>query len=235
MSIQKGEKRWIFEGDFKGCLDNLNHDYILGKIGDFPYKALIIKWLKADYVDNGTFNETESGSGQGNIVSPLLANIALMGMEEALGIRYRVQNKNGKYAGHTNETVYSLSFYADDFVIVCKTKEDAEKVYDKLKPYLKQRGLELSEEKTRIVEITEGFNFLGFNIRMMPTWYGEILLTRPSKETMKKSKEKIRDTFRKCNGRKIEELISQLSPITGHHSTPNRHLRKSTTISGIKL
>ena len=65
-------------------------------------------------------------------------------------------------------------------MIVCKTKEDAEKVYDKLKPYLKQRGLELSEEKTRIVEITEGFNFLGFNIRMMPTWYGEILPIKSS-------------------------------------------------------
>lgn len=125
-----------------------------------------------------------------------------MGMEEALGIRYRAQNKNGKYAGHTNETVYSLSFYADDFVVVCKTKEDAEKIYDKLKPYLEARGLELSEEKTRIVNISEGFNFLGFNIRMFPTWYGEILLTRPSKETMKKSKDKIREIFRKCTEEK---------------------------------
>lgn len=213
MSTQKGGKRWIFEGDFKGCFDNLNHEYIMDRIGDFPYRTLIEKWLKAGYVDNGVFNETESGTGQGNIVSPLLANIALTGMEEALGIRYRAQNKNGKYAGHTNETVYSLSFYADDFVIVCKTKEDAEKVYDKLNPYLKQRGLELSEEKTRIVEITEGFNFLGFNIRMMPTWYEEILLTRPSKETRKKSKEKIRDIFQKCNGRKTNELISQLNPV----------------------
>lgn len=213
MSTQKGGKHWIFEGDFKGCFDNLNHEYIMDRIGDFPYRTLIEKWLKAGYVDNGVFNETESGTGQGNIVSPLLANTALTGMEEALGIRYRAQNKNGKYAGHTNETVYSLSFYADDFVIVCKTKEDAEKVYDKLKPYLKQRGLELSEEKTRIVEITEGFNFLGFNIRMMPTWYEEILLTRPSKETRKKSKEKIRDIFQKCNGRKTNELISQLNPV----------------------
>ena len=146
VSTQKGGKRWIFEGDFKGCFDNLNHEYILNKIGDFPYKNLINKWLKAGYVDNGVFNETDTGSGQGNIVSPLLANIALMGMEEALGIRYRAQYKNGKYAGHTNETAYTLSFYADDFVVVCKTREDAEAVYDKLKPYLTARGLELSEE-----------------------------------------------------------------------------------------
>lgn len=214
MSTQKGGKRWIFEGDFKGCFDNLSHEYILNKIGDFPYKELIKKWLKAGYIDNGVFNDTESGSGQGNIVSPLLANIALMGMEETLGIRYRAQNRKGKYAGHTNETAYSLSFYADDFVVVCKTKEDAEAIRDKLKPYLEVRGLELSEEKTRIVDISEGFNFLGFNIRMFPTWYGEILLTRPSKETMKKSKDKIREIFHKCNGRKTDELIHQLNPVT---------------------
>lgn len=213
VSTQKGGKRWIFEGDFKGCFDNLNHEYILNKIGDFPYKNLIKKWLKAGYVDNGVFNETDTGSGQGNIVSPLLANIALMGMEEALGIRYRAQYKNGKYAGHTNETAYTLSFYADDFVVVCKTREDAEAVYDKLKPYLTARGLELSEEKTRIVNISEGFNFLGFNIRMFPTWYGEILLTRPSKETMKKSREKIREIFQKCNGRKTDDLIRQMNPV----------------------
>lgn len=83
-----------------------------------------------------------------------------MGMEETLGIRYRAQNRNGKYAGHTNETAYSLSFYADDFAIACKTREDAEKIYDKLKPYLEARGLELSEEKARIVNISEGFNSL---------------------------------------------------------------------------
>lgn len=82
MSTQKGAKRWIFEGDFKGCSDNLNHGYILNKTADLPFKSLISKWLRAGYIDNGVFNETTSGSGQGNIVSPLSANIALMGMEE---------------------------------------------------------------------------------------------------------------------------------------------------------
>lgn len=110
-------------------------------------------------------------------------------------------------------------------VIVCKTREDAEGVYDRLKPYLTTRGLELSKEKTRIVNISEGFNFLGFNIRMFPTWYGEILLTRPSKETMKKSKEKIREIFQKCNGRKTDDLIRQLNPViiglTGYWSPFN--------------
>lgn len=68
-STQKGGKRWIFEGNFKGCFDNLSHEFILNRIEDFPYKDLIRKWLKG-YVDNNVFNETESGTGQGNIVSP---------------------------------------------------------------------------------------------------------------------------------------------------------------------
>lgn len=210
---RKGAKRWIFEGDFKGCFDNLNQEYILNKIADFPFKNLIKKWLKAGYVDKEVFKETEIGSGQGSIISPLLANIALMGMESILGIKYRAQYKNGVYAGHTNETAYTLSFYADDFVVVCKTKEQAEDIHIKLQTYLKERGLELSEEKTRIVNISEGFNFLGFNIRMFPTWFGEILLIRPSKETMKKSKEKIRQIFKECHGRNADFLVRKLNPL----------------------
>ena len=67
LSCHWGNKRWIFEGDFKGCFDNLKHDYIMEQIKEFPYGDLIIRWLKAGYVDNGVFNETESGSGQGGL------------------------------------------------------------------------------------------------------------------------------------------------------------------------
>jgi len=77
----KTARKWIFEGDFKGCFDNLSHEHILDKIGNFPEKAIIEKWLKAGYVDNGTFNETDRGTPQGGVISPLLANIALHGME----------------------------------------------------------------------------------------------------------------------------------------------------------
>ncbi|AGK99449.1 group II intron reverse transcriptase/maturase [Clostridium pasteurianum] len=206
-------KRWIFEGDFKGCFDNLNHDYIMEQLKEFPYSNLIGKWLKAGYVDNSIFNETQFGSGQGNIVSPLLANIALMGMEDILGIKYKPVKSNGEIVSYTNGTKYTLVFYADDFVVMCNTQKDAEDVYELLKLYLEKRGLELSKEKTRIVTIDEGFNFLGFNIRMYKIFQGEKLLIKPSKESIKKSKETISNEIKKLKGNNVSSVINKLNPI----------------------
>ena len=196
-----------------GCFDNLNHDYIMNQIKEFPYADLIGKWLKAGYVDNGVFNETESGSGQGNIVSPLLANIALMGMEDILGIKYKPVKGNGGIVSYANETKYKLVFYADDFVVMCNTQKDAEDVYGLLKPYLEKRGLELSKEKTRVVTIEEGFNFLGFNVRLYRTCQGEKLLIKPAKESIKKSKETISKEIQKLKGNNVSAVIDKLNPI----------------------
>ncbi|MFB6729026.1 reverse transcriptase N-terminal domain-containing protein [Bacillus mobilis] len=82
-------KMWVFEGDFQGCFDNLNHDYILESINGFPNNNIIKKWLKAGYIDENVFHDTNEGTPQGGIVSPLLANIALHGMEKEIGIRYK--------------------------------------------------------------------------------------------------------------------------------------------------
>lgn len=213
LSCCRGNKRWIFEGDFKGCFDNLNHDYIMEQIKEFPFADLIEKWLKAGYVDIGVFNETEFGSGQGNIVSPLLANIALMGMEELLGIKYKPVKSNGRNVSYANESKYTLVFYADDFVIMCNTQKDAEDIHRLLKPYLEKRGLELSKEKTRVVPIEDGFNFLGFNVRLYPTCQGEKLLIKPSKESIKKSKETISKEIQKLKGNNVSAIIDKLNPI----------------------
>lgn len=213
LSCRRGNKRWIFEGDFKGCFDNLNHEYIMNQIKEFPYTDLIGKWLKAGYVDNGVFNETKSGSGQGNIVSPLLANIALMGMEDIFGIKYKPVRGKGGILSYTNQTKYTLVFYADDFVVMCNTQKDAEDVYGLLNPYLEERGLELSKEKTRIVTIEEGFNFLGFNVRLYRTSQGEKLLIKPSKESIKKSKEAISKEIQKLKGNNVSAIIDKLNPI----------------------
>ena len=82
------KREWVFEGDFKGCFDTLNHDFIIRQLEGFPESELIAKWLKAGFVDNKVFNETDEGTPQGGIISPLLANIALHGMEQVLGIKY---------------------------------------------------------------------------------------------------------------------------------------------------
>ncbi len=208
-----GNKRWIFEGDFKGCFDNLNHDHIMEKIKDFPGRAVAERWLKAGYIDNDVFNRTEKGSGQGSVISPLLANIALHGMEEQLGIKYKTFVRSNGYQCVNNLSRYSMAIYADDFVIICKSKEDADEIYDKLKPYLECRGLELEPSKTRVVEITEGFDFLSFNVRIYQTSTGDKLLIKPSKEAVKKSKKQISNKIKELNGHNVGKVIRILNPI----------------------
>lgn len=161
----KSTRKWIFEGDFKGCFDNLNHRYIMDCLTGFPARDTIQKWLKAGFVDNDSFNDTDSGTPQGGIVSPLLANIALHGMGEELGVNYYMDKGYHKLARKSVGVVQ----YADDFVIVCKTKEEAISMYERLKPYLNKRGLTLAEDKTKVTHIEEGFDFLGFNLRQYET------------------------------------------------------------------
>ncbi|MCU5131811.1 group II intron reverse transcriptase/maturase [Bacillus cereus] len=214
----KSKKKWIFEGDFKGCFDNLNHDYILEQLSDFPAKDTIAKWLKSGFVDNGVFNETEAGTPQGGIVSPLLANIALHGMEEEIGVKYRskTEKKTGKVFHEVFDTK-TVVRYADDFVILCETKEEAESMYEKLKSYLEKRGLELAPEKTKVVHISEGFDFLGFNFRHYPTnkEKGKLwkMIVKPSKKSQAKMVEKIGECFKKHKGGNVATLINDLNLI----------------------
>ena len=198
----KNGRRWIFEGDFKGCFDTLNHKYIINCLKGFPATKLIEKWLKAGYVDSGVFEKTEEGTPQGGIISPLLANIALHGMEKALGIKYTIKG---------NRTPYSVCRYADDFVVMCRTETEALKVYEKLEEYLKVRGLTLAENKTKITHIEQGFDFLGFNIRKYEN--GTKLLIKPSKDSIKAFKAKIAELFKNNHGDNVKNLIYELNPL----------------------
>lgn len=200
---------WAFEGDFKGCFDNLSHDHIMEKIGAFPNKRVIRKWLIAGFVDNNVFNETLVGTPQGGIISPLLANIALDGMEKEIGVRYIMKgNQQNRLV-----SPHSVVRYADDFVILCETKKQAHEMYEKLKPYLDTRGLELAPDKTKITHLSEGFEFLGFNVRRYQSNDREKLLIKPSKTSIKEAKRKISDIFRECHGKSVEILIGKLNPI----------------------
>ena len=212
------KKRWIFEGDFKGCFNNLNHDYIIKQLGDFPAKEMVQQWLKAGFVDNDVFNKTEFGTPQGGIISPLLANIALHGMEEEIGIKYssKTYSKTGNVQ-HEVKGTKSIVRYADDFVILCETQNEAENMYEKLKPYLEKRGLELAPEKTRVTHISEGFDFLGFHFRQCRTkkekgrlWK---LIIKPNKKSQSNMKNKIRECFKKNQGANVASLISDLNSI----------------------
>ena len=122
----------------------------MNQLANFPYKELVNKWLKAGIVYESVFFDTEFGTPQGSIISPLLCNIALHGMEEELGVK--INNK-----GMTMTGSRSIIRYADDFVVLCYTKEDAEKAKGELGGLLDKRGLKVSEAKTRIKHVTEGF------------------------------------------------------------------------------
>ncbi|MCY9665836.1 group II intron reverse transcriptase/maturase [Paenibacillus alginolyticus] len=210
----KTYRSWIFEGDFKGCFDNLNHEFILNQVSRFPATDIIKKWLQAGYVDNEVFHTTEAGTPQGGIISPLLANIALHGMEDAIGVRYETKpSLVSKGSLSLKKDSPGVIRYADDFIIICHSREEAESMYGKLEPYLRDRGLQLSQEKTKITYIQDGFDFLGFNFRRYQRKRGPVFLVTPSKESVKKAYAKVKDVFLRNTGKNVYRLIGELNPI----------------------
>ncbi|BAZ46916.1 RNA-directed DNA polymerase (plasmid) [Chondrocystis sp. NIES-4102] len=202
------KKKWVVDADIKGCFDNIDHEQLLSTIGNFPGRSLIKEWLKAGYVDNNIFHTQNSGTPQGGIISPLLANIALHGMENALGIIY---NSRGDSIGKR-----IVVRYADDFVILCESKQDADKARSDIDNWLSLKGLNLSSEKTNIVHITEGFDFLGFNIRhykVNNTKTGYKLLIKPSKKFLQNTRKDLREIFLKHSGERIGKLIGEINPV----------------------
>ncbi|MGB8898278.1 MAG: reverse transcriptase domain-containing protein [Methylocella sp.] len=178
-----GRRKWVLDADIEGAFDNIGHEALLKAIGEFPARELIRQWLKAGYMEQGMFYASESGTPQGGVISPLLANIALHGMEAAVGVKYISRGDNvGKRC---------LVRYADDFVVFCETENDARKAKAEVSAWLATRGLRLSEAKTRIAHLSEGFDFLGYNVRQYPaptTRAGLKLLIKPSRKSMKKLK-----------------------------------------------
>ena len=215
LASAKGNRKWVLDADIKGAFDNIDHEKLLDLIGNFPARELIRQWLKAGYLEDGVFHDTEAGTPQGGVISPLLANIAFHGMEEALGVRYWLK-KTKTYATELNPKSVGLVRYADDFVVFCHTQEAAEQAREKLKVWFAERGLTFSEEKTRIVHLTEGFDFLGFNVRqyeVRDSKSGFRLLIKPSKKSVLAMKKKLKDTFRRWQGFQVDELIKDLNPV----------------------
>jgi len=215
LASAKGNRRWVLDADIKGAFDNIGHEKLLEHIGNFPARELVRQWLKAGYLEDGVFHDTDAGTPQGGVISPLLANIAFHGMEEALGVRY-ITRKGKPYASELHPKSVGLVRYADDFVVFCHAREEAEKAKEKLKDWFAERGLTFSEEKTRIVDLDEGFDFLGFNVRQYKVTNsktGYRLLIKPSKIKVKEMGRRLKDTFRKWHGYSVDELIKDLNPV----------------------
>lgn len=130
-------------------------------------------------------------------------------MEEELGVKYHLDGENHKLARNSVGVVK----YADDFVVVCKTKKEAINIYEKIKIYLDKRGLALADDKTKITHISDGFYFLGFNLRQYKINTGMRLLIKPSKASVKKARETIKNVFIQLRGKPVGDLIQKLNPI----------------------
>ena len=210
----QGKRVWVLDADIQGAFDTIDHHMLLNAIQNTPGRELIRQWLKAGYVEAGKHHETPSGTPQGGIISPLLANVALHGMEEALGTKRR---QDTSHRGRRDErNAFALVRYADDFVVLTRTKEQAEEAAVILKPWLAERGLLLSEEKTQVVHLRQGFDFLGFTFRQFSSKRkrsGRVLLTTPSKQSVQRLKKRLRDEWLKLCGKDVETAVKTLNPI----------------------
>jgi len=194
--------QWILEGDIKGCFDNISHDWLMTHI---PMdKEILRKWLKAGFINLKKLFPTTAGTPQGGVISPLLANMTLDGLERSLREKFSRTKRMGQCS-----KVHFIR-YADDFVITGSSKELLE---TQVKPlvisFLKERGLTLSEEKTVVTHIGEGFDFLGKNIRK----YRGKLIIKPTKQGIKNVLDKVRKVLKANRTASQENVIKQLNPI----------------------
>ncbi len=215
---RKDSATWVLEGDIKGCFDYINHHWLWQNI---PMdKKILRQWLKAGFVENKQLYPTTQGTPQGGIISPTLANMTLDGMEAAIDTAFGAKIRSDGLRRNNPYKIHLIR-YADDFVITATDKEILEnKVKPLIEDFLEQRGLLLSPEKTKITHITQGFDFLGQNIRMFPK--GK-LLVRPSKLAIKSVKEKLKDIIVKHRGTQAAVLIRNLNPVITGWANYHRH------------
>ena len=201
------KRLWVLDADLAAAFDRLDHDHISRSLGWFPGRGLVRQWLKAGVVEDGRFTPTEEGAPQGGVISPLLMNVALHGMEAAAGVRYYDTGTNTvRTVPHCPVVVR----YADDLLALCHTREQAEQVKAQLAQWLAPRGLAFNEDKTRITHLEQGVDFLGFNIRRYPN--GK-LLTKPSNDAVRRIRKRLSIEVRALRGSNADGVISKLNPI----------------------
>jgi RNA-directed DNA polymerase len=200
------KRRWILDADLTAAFDRIDHGQVLSALDSFPGKGLVAQWLRAGVVENGLFTATDEGAPQGGVISPLLLNVALHGLEEAAGVRYL---RVGTDAVHTRADSPVLVRYADDLVVMCHTREHAEQAKAQLARWLAPRGLVFNEAKTRIVHVDDGFDFLGFTVRRQ----GGKLLIKPSKAAVKRIRQRLSREMRALRGSNAAAVLRTINPI----------------------
>ncbi len=201
------KRLWALDADLAAAFDRINHDRLLEAIGGFPARDMIRDWLKAGVFEPGKgFAPAEEGTPQGGVISPLLLNVALHGLEEAAGVRYYPTGVN---AGRAMPGSPILVRYADDMVVLCHSHRQAEQVKARLAEWLAPRGLVFNEGKTGIVSLNQGFGFLGFNVRR----YNRKLLIKPGKAAIRRLRKRLAAELRRLRGSNVMAVLAKLAPI----------------------
>lgn len=191
--------QWILEGDIESCFDRISHRWLLDNVQ--MDGEILRKWLKAGYMEDTTLYPTEEGTPQGGIISPVLANLALDGLETV------ALQADSRRQGNLRPKI-NVVRYADDFVITGRSQEQLEKrVLPAIEAFLGERGLRLSKEKTKITHIEAGFDFLGASVRK----YGRKLLIKPSRRNVLELLSEIREVVRTQKAATALDLIRQLN------------------------
>ncbi|MBA4697759.1 MAG: group II intron reverse transcriptase/maturase [Legionella sp.] len=213
---RKTSAQWILEADIKGCFDNINPIWLLNHIP--TDKTVLGQWLQSGVIDKEIFYATRAGTPQGGIISPTVANMTLDGLESAV-----------KNAVSSKDKICVVR-YADDFIITAHSKELLERrVNPAIEQFLKERGLTLSEEKTKITHIDDGFDFLGFNLRK----YNDKLLIKPSRQSIKALLQELKKII-KCNRTAAtSDLLYKLNPKLLGWCYYQRHVVSKATFSYI--
>jgi len=191
---RKTSAQYVLEGDIKSCFDSISSSWLSENV--CMDKEMLRKWLTAGYIEKKTLCRTDSGAPQGGVISPTLLTVTLSGLENVVKAATKPKDK------------INVIIYADDFIITGATKEVLE---DKVKPivesFLSERGLILSQEKTKITHISEGFDFLGTNVRK----YKDKLIIKPAKSSVKRFLVNIRKTIKSNATVKTEVMIRLLN------------------------
>lgn len=208
-TLRKGSTRvWILDADLSAAFDKIDHGRLLSALGMFPDRRQIEQWLRGGVFESRKgFSPTKEGTPQGGVISPLLLNVALNGLEEAAGVRIETAPS---IRGKTRPDSAVLIRYADDFVVCCFTEQQVHEVKAQLAEWLKPRGLAFNEEKTRVVHLEDGFDFLGFNLRRYPV--GKLLI-KPSKAAVKRHRERLSEVMHGLRGSNEKAVIAKLNPI----------------------
>ncbi|WP_395460208.1 group II intron reverse transcriptase/maturase [Wolbachia endosymbiont (group B) of Myelois circumvoluta] len=221
---------FVLDADISGCFDNIDHNALLEKLNTTPtLKRIIKRWLRAGVMEDRKLKSTKCGTIQGGTISPLLACVALYGLEQSIKEKLKeelfqhAKKKYGSISYKSAQKTMSIITYADDFVVLHESEEIVLKAKALVEKWLKTVGLELNQLKTRILHTLKpldgekpGFDFLGFTVRQYPIKRNKRpykLLIKPSRKSMKQHTLVIKQKLREMRGAPQEGVIRNLNPV----------------------